>query len=421
MRVRNALLGAGVVLCAFSAQARTTIGVGTCNPKIVNFSTIGAAVTAAPSGAVIQVCPGPYPEQVVITKPLTLEGVTFGNSSAAHITVPAGGIVANAAYLAGGTVAAQILVQNAAAVTISNLIVDGSGNGIAGCAPDIIGIYYQNASGNILNNALVNQALGSGLGGCQAGEGIFVESNSAGSALNTLIQNNTVSNFQKNGITATNVANGNGVTSAIINANTVLGQGPTPAIAANAIQVSYGAGGSITTNVVGNNVYTGPIYGASGILVYLSPGIKITGNTVTASQYPIAVVGDGVSPDDGYGDNATITTNKIGGTVDFDSIDLCSSSNDTVTSNTVNGAGSSGVHVDSSCGIPSINDTVASNKIYDACAGILVGPGSATPSGTNTVANSTSQVLTQSDVCPAVAGAVSRPGLARLRVSPLRR
>jgi hypothetical protein len=47
-------------------------------------------------------------------------------------------------------VAAQILVQGpfVASVTITNLTVDGTGNGITGCSPDVQGILFQNASGH---------------------------------------------------------------------------------------------------------------------------------------------------------------------------------------------------------------------------------------------------------------------------------
>src|SRR5438445_6873696 len=42
------------------------------------YMTISAAMVAASAGEVIQVCPGPYPEQVMITKTLTLLGAKVG-------------------------------------------------------------------------------------------------------------------------------------------------------------------------------------------------------------------------------------------------------------------------------------------------------------------------------------------------------
>jgi pectin methylesterase-like acyl-CoA thioesterase len=83
--------------------------VGTC--KKGSFATIGAAITASPAGATILVCPGIYPEQLTINKPLTIEGIQSGNNDAAIIT---GTSAVNAAdFDAGGSpIITQILVEN---------------------------------------------------------------------------------------------------------------------------------------------------------------------------------------------------------------------------------------------------------------------------------------------------------------------
>ncbi len=83
-----------VFLAGLRAQtlfaASVAVGPNTCQPSLVHFATIQAAVSAVPFGATVLVCPGTYPEQVTITQPLTLKGVTDGVSGAAIITVPAG-------------------------------------------------------------------------------------------------------------------------------------------------------------------------------------------------------------------------------------------------------------------------------------------------------------------------------------------
>src|ERR1700722_8323890 len=65
-------------VCAYPAAA-STYYVGTC--KSGSFSTISAAVTAAPSGSTIMICAGQYTEQLIISKDLTLKGL---NSSTAE-------------------------------------------------------------------------------------------------------------------------------------------------------------------------------------------------------------------------------------------------------------------------------------------------------------------------------------------------
>ena len=75
--LRPPLLFVGIALAAcFSVQGvqAATIVVGTCKAGI-QFATIGAAITASPVGATINVCPGIYPEQVTINKDLTMKGI----------------------------------------------------------------------------------------------------------------------------------------------------------------------------------------------------------------------------------------------------------------------------------------------------------------------------------------------------------
>ncbi len=105
-------------------------------------------------------------------------GIASGTSDAAVVVVPAGGVVQNATDIYGNPVAAQIFVESATGVTISHLTVDGSNNGISNCSLDLEGIYYQDSSGTITDNAVRNQLNPSGLQGCQTGLAINVESNS---------------------------------------------------------------------------------------------------------------------------------------------------------------------------------------------------------------------------------------------------
>lgn len=86
-----------VILAVFlsaSAFAGELNAVGTCNPKLSHYATISLAVSSVPAGSTIEVCPGNYPEQVVITQPLTLEGIPKG-SGAAVVVVPSGGLTQN--------------------------------------------------------------------------------------------------------------------------------------------------------------------------------------------------------------------------------------------------------------------------------------------------------------------------------------
>ncbi|MBV8905511.1 MAG: hypothetical protein JOZ22_17920, partial [Acidobacteriia bacterium] len=371
------------------ALAATTVYVGSCGPtKATSYATIQTAVTTVPAGSTILVCPGTYPEQVTITKNLNLSGVQSGTADSAVITSPAGGVVQNTYDLyepPSIPVAAQVLVQHAQSVNISNIAVDGSNNLIAGCAPDLRGIYYQNASGSLIAVATRNQALTTALNGCQSGEGIFVQSGYGTSGpANVLIQASSVHSYQKNGIT------GDGWDTCLtVQYNYISGQGPTTGAAENGVQISDGAAGRVVGNSVIDDIWapdtssdTGDA--ASGILIIGSEDVLVGNNIVGTTQFGIVTVTDPNygSPNNpaGLGDHTKITGNQVLNTEIFDAIDACSNGN-TIENNAIANATESAIHLDSSCGATGVNNVVKSNFINESCAGILVGATPNTISG----------------------------------------
>jgi hypothetical protein len=113
------ILASWLILAAVPFFAQT-VAVGKCQPKKTSFPTIQQALNATPPGAVIDVCPGFYPEQILVYQAVTIRGIAFGGQGAAIITVPNGGLVQNASSLAtGNPIAAQVLVQASSSVTIT--------------------------------------------------------------------------------------------------------------------------------------------------------------------------------------------------------------------------------------------------------------------------------------------------------------
>ncbi len=383
-----------VMLVAFSGQAFATYAeVGTCavpNAAAHSYTTIQAAVTASKAGTIIEVCPGIYPEQVTIDKNLTLEGVASAGQDAAVIVPPSGGAVANTTDFdqAALPTAAQILVQDSAVVTITNLTVDGTGstgNGIGGCSPDIVGVMFQNASGTVNHVAARNQLVdGNALSGCQSGLGIYVET-ASGFTSKVTVENSSVHNYNKNGITGndpgtTLTASGNYVQGSGVNSN---------AAGQNGIQLGFGATGHITSNIVIDNIYFNPSAATvSDILLYdtaSDSGITVNSNTVGNSQVPIGLISYYDDPPyDGNG--VTVSGNKIFGAslgtstpqYTADAIDVCTNGN-TITNNAIYNSDESAVHFDSSCGnfldnggTTGQNNTATGNSVVESeCAGIL--------------------------------------------------
>jgi hypothetical protein len=428
MRLTIWVLAAGVLLAAAPAFAASNVAVGLCSASGTHYLSIQAAVSAVeslPAPRIVRVCPATYSEQVKITASLTLEGVANGTLDAAVLVPPMGGLSTNASDIFGNSVAAQIFVQSAT-VTVSHLIVDGTGsngNGLSGCSINPIGIYYQNSSGTITDNAVRNVLMAPGLQGCQVGLAINVESDAGSPAVT--ISDNSVRNYDKNGITASGPGTGGGP-NVTVTSNTVIGLGATSVTAQNGIQIGYGATGSVTYNYVVDDVYTNPpcggtneppCYGSSGILIYASSGITASSNTVESTQLGIAPTTD---PTYGTANDTIVKSNHVGGTQNYDAIDLCSDKN-TAESNVVYGSAQSGIHVDDSCP-PSTGsgNTVTGNRINEACAGILLGSGTGNTTAPNTLLNVTNTMMA-GDTCTPLADSAREDSVAKpqaLRPSP---
>src|SRR5262245_33630380 len=117
------------LLSVASSGLAATRTVGKPNTTCPNpqFSTITAAIAAAASGDEIAVCPALYAEQVVITKPVTLRGVSVNGISRAVIQP------SPLKTLDNMPITAVITVLNTTGVAIEDLAIDASNNTVKGC------------------------------------------------------------------------------------------------------------------------------------------------------------------------------------------------------------------------------------------------------------------------------------------------
>ncbi|HXN23013.1 MAG TPA: right-handed parallel beta-helix repeat-containing protein [Candidatus Dormibacteraeota bacterium] len=317
------------------------------------FTHIQEAVDASSPGDEIHICKGIYVEQVTIHKPLDI------NADNGAILMPSA-MHANAASLFDAApIATALLVAGTTDVSISGLTVDGADNGISECAPNLIGILFQNASGELGRIAVRNFKLAASLNGCQSGTGIFVQSGDGGVS-QVEIDHCTVHDFQKNGITANEKG-----TVTIIRRNVVTGIGPTTGAAQNGVQIAFGAAGSILENVVTNNVWA-PCTAiatctavATDILVTQSDDVEVSGNTAGISQVNIFV----------HGNNAAIGRNETFATRVFDGIRVQGNQSRVRHNHVLNGA-ESGIFLSGN------NNVVTNNTITEAAIGILKDTGS---------------------------------------------
>lgn len=365
------LTGLFVLLCGPSLSA-TSVVVGTCQPALPHFGTIQAAINASAQGGTVLVCPGTYPEQLQIFHPLTLKGVDSSGSNIALITMPPGGV------------GAQIYVQ-ATNVNLSDITVDGTGNGATVCGQGPTGIYYWLSSGTINHVAIRNEFPTTGpIADCNTGDGVFVGTNDTG-ASNVIVENSSIHGFQANGVEV----RGRGA-SATIKFNSIGGNvvGPT----SNGIAIWFGGSGSVTSNSIINVqepvVFPNQFFAGFGIIVQCSQGVTISQNTIGDTQTGIVVSSDFCSSTTGNGDANTILRNSISQTHIFDAVLVCGNFN-LVQSNTINSTSEAAIRLDDTCnpGVSGFNNNFSSNIVNEACTTSLVDPA---VSGANTIGSNTS-------------------------------
>lgn len=375
-KTQIAMMAAAMALVAFSPRpASAGIVVGTCTAG-TQYSTIQAAVSAAPSGATIQVCPGYYPEQVVIQSPLTLEGIIKNGVEGAFIGPPAGGFVSDPSV----ALAPELTVKNTSGVTVSNLIVDPTGATICGTNAPVVGILFHNASGTVNKMTVRNQAPPSGQSCDTYGMLVTVDNQQAQTVT---VENN---DFRNNGLEGIEMI-GPGLTGNTLN-NFVAGADAST-MSSVAIDYEPGAVGTIQGNTVIDEVYSANVFpnllGSSyGIIGSCTQGLTISGNMLSNTQIGIAV---GCTAIQNYASNITITGNHIVETRSYDAILILSNGN-TITNNTIVAAGESGIHFDATLTGGS-NNKASGNSITETCAGVL---------STGTVKNNTLSANTYNDV-----------------------
>ena len=324
-----------------------TVQVGGCKSGLANYPTISAAITGAPSGSTIDVCPGTYAEQVTITKSLNLTGVASGTADQALITVPSTGLVQNATSFFGEPVAAQVLVLGPGSVNITNLAVDGTGGDMA-CSSWLAGIFYASGSSGTVNHVRASNQIDT-----TCGVGIWAE-NGGTSSQSVTVRNSSVYNVDSAGIFA--------------------GSGATPTLSitlSNDVVSASSAVADIDVDSVNGTVSANNISNSSFGVFDISSGVSVTSNTIMGSTTGIFL-----------GNGGTAASNQVSG--GSEGI-LLGASGATINNNTIVSNTAAGVEL--GCFAAS----VSGNSINDAPVGLDAIPASATI-GTNNLFNTTTTI-----------------------------
>jgi hypothetical protein len=316
----------GLVLVAQPLLA-STVQVGTCLPGVKSYSNITAAVGAVTAGSTIKVCPGKYPEQVNIFTPLTLEGVSSGNSDRAVLTVPCSTCLSsNIDSIFGDPVVAQVLADAGGTVNISNITVDGTGNNQNNLV-DVVGIFYASGTSGTVNGVTTRFQSGN-----FRGYGIWVENG------NSTLDSVTIENSDVHDVDNTGIFVGSNQNPPTL----------TDTIKGNMIESFNGLTDKAAGSVV-NNIIAGTIAGSTGFGIdvgYVASNAVLS-NTITNMDFGIVVRQSGAtvrfntifnSFNDGivFNSKATVESNTIMGA--FTGIDFVCHTGNIVSGNTISDA-----------------------------------------------------------------------------------
>ena len=202
---------------------------------------------------------------------------------------------------AGGHFIGAVIANAGGTAHVKNVTVTASGlkNACDAGANRLRGIMFEAASGSIAHNRVVG--LNQGASGCQEGNAIEVRNAPYdGTHPNTVvveIAHNEIVDFQKTGIVA------NGDVDVSVHHNIVGASATQENLAANSLQLGFGATGSARYNQLAGNQWMGTTpWAATAVLVYQTGVVEVSNNNIRGN----ADIGLYI-----YADNGTYHNNRI--------------------------------------------------------------------------------------------------------------
>jgi parallel beta-helix repeat protein len=269
---------------------------GACTSPATPCATISYALAHAPAGAKIKVAPGVYQEQLTITQSVTIIGRSPKLTRIAPPSVAQNDTDPDKPVLEQYPI---VDVHNAGQtitnVNLERLTIDGSGSDsfFSNCNQNLVGVYYHNASGEMVGVRVVNILLPQSLFGCQPGDAVQVHSD-VGSTANVTMRHLVVNNYTKLGIVCKDPG-----TSCTINHSVVTGIGPTPLVAQNGVEIFGARSVVFNHDTVSGNTYSGincPTT-ASGLLIINTGSVGVRNSTFKANDVNTYALEDpGITP-----------------------------------------------------------------------------------------------------------------------------
>ena len=229
--------------CSWSQAATLTVGTAQSGCPSAKYTTIGAALSVARAGDEIDICPALYPEQLVITKPVTLRGV--GANGIQRVLLQPAGMTTT---VPGSQ--AVINVVDTSDVLIDGLAIDAGQNTVSGCTVTLAAIHFSNSSGIVSNNAIFGAQL-SDPSSCAKlfpgnGFGVLVDTTTGHAGpFQVAIRGNSIHDFNRNGV----LINGAGIR-AEVSGNIISGVGPSTGYNQFGVFISTGAVANVSRNTI---------------------------------------------------------------------------------------------------------------------------------------------------------------------------
>jgi hypothetical protein len=275
---------------ATGAASAATVYVSNSSPVVIGgkscaqpgFKTVQEGVIAA-AGGTVNVCPGTYTEQVNIAAAVKLTAVSgVGTATLAMPASPAESPSVCDTKAGSEPQIDEISICTPATVTITGLNVEAL-IPLPSCTDGLNAIFVAGGGTLKASNMVINGASTTleAAKGCQHGIAVRAGSASKEEVGHASLKGVTVKGYEKNGPTATGVGS-----TLAISSSTVTGEGPSPYIAQNGIEIAFGGGGTVkSTTVTGNdcNVASCGATGeqASGVLFFeAKPGSQVIGSTI---------------------------------------------------------------------------------------------------------------------------------------------
>lgn len=270
---------AGATTAYVSNTAPTVPGGKSCAQP--GYSSVQSAVEAVGDGTV-DVCPGTYTEQISIGGPVKLTAVS--GIGTATLAMPAAAGYSNSICdtKEGLEQRDEVSICTSETVTMTGIDVQAV-IPLATCAGGLNGIFVGGGATLVANSVSVDGADTSlnDYKGCQHGIAIEVGSKTPAEVGHAKLKDVTVSGYEKNGPTVKSPGS-----TMTIQGSTIAGEGPSPYIAQNGIEVAWGGQATIKSSTVTGNECSIP--GTCGAEATQSSGVLFyeaaSGSTVTSSN-----------------------------------------------------------------------------------------------------------------------------------------